>query len=162
VFITVFVIAACGLGYELVAGALASYLLGDSVARFSIAIGLYLFALGIGAWLSKFLETRLAERFVDVDLAVALVGGPSAAALLLGLANAAIALWSTWVLGLPAGPARALRVRCGVVLALLVAGVAGADRLTSLAEDAIYADEVVFAKSTPYQRIVVTRNQAGF
>src|SRR6185503_14279119 len=59
VFVTVFVIAACGLGYELVAGALASYLLGDSITRFSIAIGTYLCALGIGAWLSKFLEDRL-------------------------------------------------------------------------------------------------------
>ena len=28
-YLTVFVIAACGLGYELVAGALSSYLLGD-------------------------------------------------------------------------------------------------------------------------------------
>ena len=83
VFVTVFVVAACGLGYELVAGALASYLLGDSVTQFSTAIGLYLFAMGIGAWLSRFVERRLVDRFVEVELSVALVGGTLAAALFL-------------------------------------------------------------------------------
>ena len=43
---SVFVIAACGLVYELAAGALASYLLGDSVLQFSTVIGVYLFAMG--------------------------------------------------------------------------------------------------------------------
>jgi spermidine synthase len=36
---SVFVVAACGLVYELAAGALASYLLGDSVLQFSTVIG---------------------------------------------------------------------------------------------------------------------------
>ena len=40
VFLVVFFIAACGLGYELVAGTLSSYLLGDSVTQFSVSIGL--------------------------------------------------------------------------------------------------------------------------
>ncbi|WP_217994836.1 hypothetical protein [Methylogaea oryzae] len=35
----VFVIASCGLAYELIAGALSSYLLGDSVTQFSTVIG---------------------------------------------------------------------------------------------------------------------------
>src|SRR5262249_14108543 len=83
-------------------------------------------------------------------------------ALVLGLANAAVALWSTWILSSRTSRPGALRARCGVVIALLVAGLAAADKLPSLAEDEIYADEVVYAKSTPYQRIVVTRNQAGF
>jgi spermidine synthase len=86
-FLTVFVIAACGLGYELVAGAMASYLLGDSVTQFSTAIGLYLFALGIGAWLSKYVEDRLVERFVDIEIAVGLVGGTSAAMLFLAFSS---------------------------------------------------------------------------
>ncbi len=43
--ISVFVIATCGLVYELVAGTLASYLLGDSVTQFSIIIGVYLFSM---------------------------------------------------------------------------------------------------------------------
>ena len=46
-----FVIATCGLVYELIAGTLASYLLGDSVTQFSTIIGAYLFAMGVGSWL---------------------------------------------------------------------------------------------------------------
>ena len=53
------VIATCGLIYELIAGTLASYLLGDSVTQFSTIIGAYLFAMGIGSWLSKFLDGPL-------------------------------------------------------------------------------------------------------
>ena len=39
-FLNVIVIATCGLIYELLAGTLASYVLGDSVTQFSIIIGL--------------------------------------------------------------------------------------------------------------------------
>ncbi len=46
--LSVFVVASCGLAYELIAGALASYVLGDSVLQFSTIIGTYLFAMGIG------------------------------------------------------------------------------------------------------------------
>jgi len=77
-FLTVLVIATCGLIYELIVGTLASYLLGDSVTQFSTVIGVYLFAMGVGAWLSRFLDKGLAQRFVDIELAVALVGGASA------------------------------------------------------------------------------------
>ena len=45
-FITVLLIAACGLIYELIAGTIASYLIGDSVFQFSTVIGTYLFAMG--------------------------------------------------------------------------------------------------------------------
>ncbi len=75
---SVFVIATTGLVYELVAGTLGSYVLGDSVAQFSFVIGLYLFAMGIGSWLSKFLERDLLVRFVEIELALALAGGLSA------------------------------------------------------------------------------------
>ncbi|TIT72353.1 MAG: polyamine aminopropyltransferase, partial [Mesorhizobium sp.] len=51
-----FVIATCGLVYELIAGTLASYLLGDSVTQFSTIIGAYLFAMGVGSWLSRYIE----------------------------------------------------------------------------------------------------------
>ncbi len=50
-YINVLVVATCGLVYELLAGTLASYVLGDSVTQFSLVIGVYLSALGIGAWL---------------------------------------------------------------------------------------------------------------
>jgi len=55
-FLSVLLIAACGLIYELVASALASYLLGDSVTQFSTVIGTYLFAMGVGSWLSRFIS----------------------------------------------------------------------------------------------------------
>ncbi len=77
-FLTVLVIATCGLIYELIVGTLASYLLGDSITQFSTVIGVYLFALGIGAWLSGFIDKGLATRFVEIELAVALTGGISA------------------------------------------------------------------------------------
>jgi spermidine synthase len=46
----VLIVASCGLGYELIAGALSSYLLGDSILQFSSIIGCYLFAMGVGSW----------------------------------------------------------------------------------------------------------------
>jgi spermidine synthase len=54
--LSVFVVASCGLAYELIAGALSSYLLGDSVLQFSTIIGCYLFAMGVGAHLSKYVR----------------------------------------------------------------------------------------------------------
>ncbi len=83
---SVFVVAACGLVYELAAGALASYVLGDSVLQFSTIIGSYLFAMGIGSWLSRFFERQLPAHFLRIELMVALVGGLMPA--LLFLANA--------------------------------------------------------------------------
>ncbi|MFN8946066.1 MAG: polyamine aminopropyltransferase [Pseudobdellovibrionaceae bacterium] len=76
-----FVVATCGLIYELIAGALASYLLGDSVTQFSTIIGTYLFAMGIGSYLSKFFHRNLLSVFVRVEILVGLVGGCSAAIL---------------------------------------------------------------------------------
>lgn len=78
---SVFVIAACGLVYELAAGALASYLLGDSVLQFSTVIGVYLFAMGLGSWLSRFVERQLVGVFLQVELLVGVVGGLMPAAL---------------------------------------------------------------------------------
>ncbi|MBL8396292.1 MAG: polyamine aminopropyltransferase [Candidatus Accumulibacter sp.] len=78
---SVFVIASCGLAYELVAGALASYLLGDSVTQFSTVIGSYLFAMGIGSWLSRHVEDHLVARFIQIELLVGVLGGFSAALL---------------------------------------------------------------------------------
>src|SRR4029434_1486690 len=77
-FLNVLIIATCGLVYELLAGTLASYVLGDSVTQFSLVIGIYLSALGVGAWASRYLTTGLARRFVEVELGVALLGGISA------------------------------------------------------------------------------------
>ena len=78
---SVFVVASCGLAYELIAGALSSYLLGDSVMQFSTVIGTYLFAMGIGSWMSRYVVRNLIARFVQVELMVGVLGGFSAAGL---------------------------------------------------------------------------------
>ena len=241
VFLTVFVVAACGLGYELVAGTLSSYLLGDSVTQFSLAIGLYLFALGIGAWLSGFVERALVARFVDLELAVAFAGGTSAvvlsmvfgrgvwfrpvlygeillvgtlvgleiplllrilkdelefkdlvarvlsfdyvgalvvslafplvcvphlgvvaSALVFGLVNALVGLWSTWIFAERLAHPGWLRARAALVIAALVLLLGLSGTITRQGELALYGEDVVLAESTPYQRIVVTRNSGGF
>ncbi len=80
---SVVVIATSGLVYELIAGTVASYVLGDSVAQFSFVIGFYLFSMGVGSYLSKFIEHRLLVRFVEIELCIALVGGASAPILMM-------------------------------------------------------------------------------
>jgi len=76
--LAVFVIATCGLIYELVAGTLASYLLGDSVTQFSTIIGVYLFSMGVGAFLSRYFTKNLLRWFIQIELLVGMVGGFSA------------------------------------------------------------------------------------
>ena len=80
---SVFVIATCGLIYELVAGTMASYLLGDSVTQFSTVIGVYLFSMGIGSWISGRVEGDLLKWFIRIEILVGLVGGCSAPAMFL-------------------------------------------------------------------------------
>lgn len=240
-FVTVLVIAACGLIYELVAGTLSSYLLGDSVLQFSTVIGVYLSAMGLGSYLSKFLNKGLARRFVDIELAVALIGGFSApllfhtfahthafrpvlyglvaaigtfvgleipllmrilrsqvtfkdlvagvltldyigalaasllfpllmmpklglvrTSLLFGLLNALVGLWSTFLLRSQLGPTLGLRLRSLLVVGLLGAGLWQANRFTLATEEEIFQDEIVYAKDTRFQRIVMTRGRGSF
>ena len=78
---SVFIVAACGLVYELAAGALASYLLGDSILQFSTVIGTYLFAMGVGSYLSRYFERQLIANFLRIELLVGLIGGLLPAAL---------------------------------------------------------------------------------
>lgn len=78
-----FVVATCGLIYELLASTLASYLLGDSVTQFSTVIGTYLFAMGVGSWFSRYVKRDELRLFVRVELLIALLGGFSAAVLFL-------------------------------------------------------------------------------
>lgn len=79
----VFIIATCGLIYELVAGTQASYLLGDSVTQFSTIIGVYLFSMGVGSFLSKYFHSNLLAWFIKIELIVGLIGGFSSALLFL-------------------------------------------------------------------------------
>ena len=235
-FLSVFLIAACGLIYELVAGALASYLLGDSVFQFSTLTGAYLFAMGVGSFLSKYLERGLVARFISIELMVGLVGGFSStllflafaytpgfrlllysvvfvvgvlvgleipllmrilkarfqfrdlvahvltfdylgalgasllfpillvpklglvrSALLFGILNAAVALWSTFLFRDQLARKTSLRVASVLVLIALGAGMVGAERVIAAADENLYADEVILARDTRYQRIVLTK-----
>jgi spermidine synthase len=88
--LSVFVVATCGLVYELIAGALASYLLGDSVTQFSTVIGVYLFAMGVGSYLSRFVERDHLALFVKVELMVGILGGFSSTILFFCFAYGAV------------------------------------------------------------------------
>ncbi|MFY9611841.1 MAG: polyamine aminopropyltransferase [Blastocatellia bacterium] len=241
-FLNVLIIATCGLVYELLAGTVASYVLGDSVTQFSLIIGIYLFAMGAGAWVSRFIESGLARKFIEVELAVALLGGVSAPLLFLsfarlsyfqvvlygvvfvigvlvglelpllmrilkdeldfkdlvsrvltfdyigalvasllfplfliprlglvrtslvfGLLNAGVGLWATWFMRpLIKGGVQGLRVRAAIAIVLLTVGIVKSTALTRFVEDDGFADEIIYSRTTPYQRIVVTRGKAGF
>jgi len=235
---SVFVVAACGLVYELAAGALASYVLGDSVLQFSTIIGTYLFAMGVGSYLSRFFERQLPAHFLRIELLVALIGGALPAllfvanailpgafrgllyglvllvgtlvgleiplvmrilkrnvalkdlvsqvltfdylgalvvslafplvlvpqlglirtGLLFGLMNAAVAVWALWLFRHELRQFSAHATACVLILGVLGAGMAGAEHITTWAEDKLYQDRVVFTRTTPYQRIVLTHS----
>ena len=74
---SVFAIATCGLIYELLAGTIASYMLGDSVTQFSTIIGVYLFSMGLGSYLSRYFRRDLIAVFIQIEILVGLVGGLS-------------------------------------------------------------------------------------
>src|SRR3954454_3560389 len=241
-FLNVFAIATCGLIYELLAGTLSSYVLGDSVTQFSIIIGVYLFAMGVGSWLSRFIDKHIAEKFVEIELSVAVIGGFSApllflsfahlsyfsivlygvvfaigvlvgleipllmrilkdeldfkdlvsrvlafdyvgalvasllfpiflvpklglnrTSLLFGMCNAIVGIWGTWLLlPLIRKNVALMRVKGAVILLLLAIAFIKADRLTTLAEDGLFVDNIVYAKSSSYQRIIVTKGKTGY
>ena len=234
--LSVFIIASCGLIYELIAGTLASYLLGDSVTQFSTIIGTYLFSMGIGSYLSRFIGRGLVGKFIAIELLVGVIGGYSATVLFLsfatvgslkpllyflvvvigilvgleiplllrilkdqlqfkdlvsqvltfdylgalaasllfpillaprlgvvrtcllfGLLNAVVAAATAWLFRRQSPQIGAMKFQCAAAIGLLLAGFAYAERLTNLAEGELYADEIIYARSSPYQRIVITR-----
>ncbi len=87
---TVFVVAACGLIYELLTATISSYLLGSSVTQFSLCIGTFIGAMGVGSWASQHIEKNLLRVFLLTEVALAVVGGLSAWSL-----HAAYAFWGT-------------------------------------------------------------------
>jgi spermidine synthase len=234
--ISVFVVATCGLIYELLAGTIASYLLGDSVTQFSTVIGTYLFAMGVGSWASRYVTSNELRVFVRVELLIALIGGTSAAILFtlfplvdsfrvvlygivfsigllvgleipllmrilrgefsfgdtvsnvltfdyvgalaasllfplvlvphlglvrtgffFGLMNVAVAIAVLFILPGKA-PLNRDKFVAFVLATFLGAGFIWSERLQHWAENAAYAENVVYATSTPYQRIALTRD----
>ena len=80
--VSVFIIAACSLIYELLISSLSTYLLGSSVIHYSLTIGLFLFFMGIGAWLAQSVTRHLIPAFVCIEISIGVVGGISALLLL--------------------------------------------------------------------------------
>jgi spermidine synthase len=78
-------------------------------------------------------------------------------ALLFGLANVSVGLWSTWIFRQEIVVARFLRAVAVAVMLVLAGGLIAAEQLTAWTEARLYADEIILARSSPYQRIVLTR-----
>ncbi len=231
---SVFLVAACGLVYELVAGAVSSYILGDAVTQFSLVIGVFLCAMGVGSFLAKFIRRNLLQTFLEVEIWIGLVGGGSslvmfaasayagllfplifyalcttvgiligieipllirilkervaftdalshvlaldylgalAGSLLfpflvlpyLGLSRASV-VFGLMNLGVAAagltllkGPRFWMGFRLGTTVVLLLVALVFSTRMVGFLEDLLYQDNIVFAKTTQYQRIVLTR-----
>lgn len=96
VLASVFVVAACGLVYELLAATVASYVLGNAVVPFSTVIGVYLAAMGLGALRSERVGEDLAYRFVRIELALAVLGGALGPLLLSGAVPARAFSWALY------------------------------------------------------------------
>ena len=76
-FISILIVALCGIAYELIIGTVSSYLLGNSVYQFSLTIGLFMFAMGIGSFISKRVVKNLIASFVVIELLISVAGGIS-------------------------------------------------------------------------------------
>lgn len=238
---SVFVIATCGLIYELVAGALASYLLGDSVKQFSFIIGVYLFSMGVGSYFAKFIKGNLIDKFIEIEILVGIIGGISSVVLFIlfntlahfeavlylfvfftgclvgveipllmnilkdrvqfkdlvsnvfafdyigallasilfplvlipqlgivktplffGLINISIAIFLCFYLKKELSKPVSLKVKSIAAFLLLVILFIFSDRILSFSEEKLYGENVVYTKSSPYQRIVLTRNSREF
>ncbi len=88
IFSTVFLLATCALVYQLLAGAVASYVLGDSITQFSLVVGAFLSAMGLGAYASKYIEPP-GRGFIDASLSAAVIGGTSCELLLISFSRSA-------------------------------------------------------------------------
>ncbi|HEU4371101.1 MAG TPA: polyamine aminopropyltransferase [Methylomirabilota bacterium] len=77
--------------------------------------------------------------------------------LLVGLANAAVGLWSTWIFRRELAAPGLLRAFAAAAVLCLGGGALAAERITEWSEDRLYADEIILARTSAYQRIVLTR-----
>ncbi|MGH8797097.1 MAG: polyamine aminopropyltransferase, partial [Caldimonas sp.] len=78
-----------------------------------------------------------------------------------GLFNAGVAVWALWLFRGEVRGLAAHALACALTVAALLAAVAGADHVTTWAEDRFYADHVLYSETSAYQRIVVTASRAG-
>ncbi|MEO0897398.1 MAG: polyamine aminopropyltransferase [Bacteroidota bacterium] len=75
--VSVFVIAICGILYELLISTISSYFQGSSILHFSIIIGLFLSFMGVGSYLSRFFKKDLLAWFIRFELILGIMGGLS-------------------------------------------------------------------------------------
>ncbi|WP_028783449.1 polyamine aminopropyltransferase [Thalassobacillus devorans] len=69
------IVSICGIIFEVLFGALGSYILGDGVKQYTLTISLFLTGMGIGASLSERVMKRLIIAFIWIEFMVALIGG---------------------------------------------------------------------------------------
>ncbi|MCB1143262.1 MAG: polyamine aminopropyltransferase [Leptospiraceae bacterium] len=235
--LSVFIISTCGLVYELIAGTLASYLLGDSVTQFSTIIGVYLFSMGVGSFLSQYINTGLISFFIQVELLIGLVGGFSTSILFLsfeyvssfrillyslvsitgilvgieipilmrilkshfefkdlvskvftfdyvgaliasllfplvlvphlglvrssfmfGIINVLVGIWTIYLFEKEVRWLKVMKGSAFLVLISLILGFVFSEKIMSIAESIGYQDNVLYAKTSKYQRIVLTKS----
>ena len=77
---------------------------------------------------------------------------------LFGILNGIVGLLALWALWSDVPRAALLRNAGLAVLAVLAAGFAGSERILAWSEQAAYSETVIHARSTPYQRIAITRH----
>ncbi|GIO23371.1 polyamine aminopropyltransferase 1 [Oceanobacillus sp. J11TS1] len=69
------IVSICGIIFEVLFGALGSYILGDGVKQYTLTISLFLTGMGIGASLSEKVMKNLIITFVWIEFGVAVIGG---------------------------------------------------------------------------------------
>ncbi|MCA0969820.1 polyamine aminopropyltransferase [Halobacillus litoralis] len=69
------IVSICGIIFEVLFGALGSYILGDGVKQYTLTISLFLTGMGIGASISEKVMKQLIVTFVWIEFMVALIGG---------------------------------------------------------------------------------------
>ncbi|MFB1097608.1 polyamine aminopropyltransferase [Terribacillus sp. JSM ZJ617] len=69
------IVSICGIIFEVLFGALGSYILGDGVKQYTLTISLFLTGMGIGASISERVTKRLILAFIYIEFFVALIGG---------------------------------------------------------------------------------------
>ncbi|WP_088007167.1 polyamine aminopropyltransferase [Indiicoccus explosivorum] len=72
------IVSICGIIFEVLFGALGSYILGDGVKQYTLIISLFLTGMGIGAYISEKMTKNLILSFIWIEYGIGLIGGFSA------------------------------------------------------------------------------------
>lgn len=72
------IVSICGIIFEVLFGALGSYILGDGVKQYTLTISLFLTGMGVGAYISEKVTKHLIASFIWIEYGIGIVGGFSA------------------------------------------------------------------------------------